>query len=170
MSLLPLLLIVIGLILLAIARRGRRSAGLPEGRVEYSDTGAERRPEAPLFSPRYRLTGRPDYLVEHNGAFIPVEVKSRPAPDEPYESHIFQLTAYCLLVEETYGKRPPYGIIRYRDRGFQVPYTAERKRALELILEQMRTDLHSGNVARSHDDPARCARCGYRHLCEESLV
>ena len=40
-------------------------------------------------------------------------------------SHIYQLASYCLLVEKTYGKRPPYGIIHYKDQDFAIDYTQE---------------------------------------------
>ena len=89
-----------GLLLLRRARRLHEQTGLPQGRVIYADTGAWSRCEQPLFSRRYLLTGRPDYLVDDRRAKIPVEVKSTPSPPSPYRSHVLQLAAYCLLVEE----------------------------------------------------------------------
>ena len=69
-----------GLLLLKRARRLHEQTGLPQGRVIYADTGAWNRCEKPLFSRRYLLTGRPDYLVEDGRARIPVEVKSTSSP------------------------------------------------------------------------------------------
>jgi len=95
-----------------LSARQRRSAGLPGGRVIYNDTRGWGALEKPLIDEALGLTGKPDYLVREHGRIIPVEVKTGRTPESPYDGHIFQVAAYCLLVEKTYGKRPPYGIIR----------------------------------------------------------
>ena len=104
-------LLILALILLWQSTRRQAQAGLPGGRMIYADTRAWGRVEKPLFAASLGLTGKPDYLVQSEGAIIPIEVKSGRPPAAPYDSHIFQLAAYCLLVEQTYGKRPPYGIL-----------------------------------------------------------
>ncbi|MCZ7546238.1 MAG: PD-(D/E)XK nuclease family protein [Anaerolineae bacterium] len=119
-----LAVLLLGAFLLMLARAGRRASGLPEGQVVYRDTGVGKQ-EQPLFSRRHRLSGRPDYLLHREGRLIPVEVKSGRGPEKPYKSHILQLAAYCLLVEDVYGRRPPYGIIRYADCVFEVDYTKQ---------------------------------------------
>ncbi len=116
------------------------------------------------------MTGKPDYLVEHGGQVIPVEVKSGRAPEAPYDSHIFQLAAYCLLVQRSLGKRPPYGIIHYQDRDFAVDYTPELETALLELLADMRRDEWRGEAFRSHESPARCLRCGFRHVCDQKVA
>jgi CRISPR-associated exonuclease Cas4 len=107
--------------------------------------------------------------VEQHGRLIPVEVKSGRAPQAPYDSHIYQLAAYCALVERTLGRRPPYGIIHYEDRDFAVDYTAELETAFLDVLADMRRDEHRAEIDRSHDSAARCARCGFREVCEQRL-
>lgn len=159
-----------GLFLLRRARRLQRQTGLPQGRVVYADTGAWNRCEKPLFSRRYLLTGRPDYLVDDRGVTIPVEVKSTLAPPSPYRSHVLQLAAYCLLVEETVGWPPPYGIIKYRDQTYAIEYTAQLRDELLSILAEMRQDLVADHVGPSHANPNRCRSCGYRKECEERLA
>ncbi len=163
-------LLVLGLLLLWVARRGRARSELPKGRVVYSDTGGWGRLDRPLFSRAFQLTGKPDYLVADGYRVIPVEVKSGRAPDQPYASHVLQLAAYCLLVEECYGQQPPYGIVKYDDHAFEVDYTSELEEELLAMLEDMRADLAAGNAPRSHDDPRRCRACGHREHCDESLV
>ena len=162
-------LLALGVLLLWLARRGRARSGLPEGRLVYTDTGGWGRLERPLFSRQFLLTGKPDYLVADGGDIIPVEVKSRHAPAHPYASHTLQLAAYCLLVEECYGKRPPYGIIKYADRTFEIDYTCELEDELLATLDEMRSDLADGAAGRSHEEPYRCRACGYRQECEERL-
>jgi len=166
---LALFLLLVGAVLLWLARRLRARSGLPAGRVVAADVGPCRRLDRPLFSRRYGLTGRPDYVVADGADLIPVEVKSARAPARPYASHILQLAAYCLLVAETSGRRPPYGILRYADRTFQIPYTRELEEQLLEVLEAMRDDLAAGDAPRRHQDPRRCAACGYREVCDEAL-
>ncbi|MBI5876727.1 MAG: Dna2/Cas4 domain-containing protein [Chloroflexi bacterium] len=151
------------------ARRGRAASGLPTGEVVYVDTRAWDRTERPLFSRAHRLTGKPDYLVREGRSIIPVEVKSRAAPEAPYRSHILQLAVYGLLVEEALGAPAPYGLIHYRDRTFRVPLTAQLRAELLATVDAMRRDLRARNVRRSHERPERCARCGFRDACDDAL-
>ena len=167
---LALFLVVLAIIFLRQSNRQRREAGLPGGRVIYTDTRAWGDVEKPLFYKEMGLTGKPDYLVERNGKIIPVEVKSGRTPEVPYDSHIFQVAAYCLLVEKTYGKRPPYGIIHYSNRDFAVDYTPELESALLDQLAEMKRDEYRTDVPRSHEDAARCRRCGFRKVCDQSLA
>lgn len=162
-------LLAIALVFFWLSSRTRRSAGLPGGRVIYTDTRTWGPVEKPLYDRALGLTGKPDYLVEKNGQIIPVEVKSGRAPDAPYDSHIYQLAAYCILVERELGSRPPYGIIHYEDRDFAVDYTHDLENAVLDILAEMRRDERREEVNRSHVIPARCAKCGYRNVCEEKL-
>lgn len=170
MTYLIFLLFILAVIFLWQAGRQQKAAGLPGGRVIYTDTRGWGRLEKPLFYAALELTGKPDYLVEKNGRIIPVEVKSGRAPEAPYDSHIFQLASYCLLVEKTHGKRPPYGIIHYENRDFAVDYTAELESALMDLLADMKADDVKRDVPRSHEQASRCARCGFRNVCDQNLA
>ena len=152
------------------AGRRRRRAGLPSGRVIYSDTRLWGKVDAPLYYAPLQLTGKPDYIVRHGEGIVPVEVKSGRAPAAPYDSHVYQLAAYCLLIEKIYGKRPAFGIVHYSDKDFAIDYTAELEASLLRLLEEMRQDESSADVARSHDQARRCARCGFRNVCDQSLA
>ena len=167
--LLPVLLILLALALLWIAARRRTAAGLPAGRVVYTDTGQGSKVEKPLFDPISGLVGRPDYLVEQDGVLIPVEVKSSYAPTEPHDSHVYQLAAYCLLVLKVYGKRPSHGLLRYRNRTFAIDFTADLEASLLDRLAEMRLQEKEAEADRSHQSPARCAACGYRQICDQRL-
>lgn len=165
------LLLVLAVLLWLLAGRVRQSTGLPTGQVVYSDTGAWGRVERPLFSHSLHLTGKPDYLVREGGAVIPVEVKSGRAPTSgAYAAHIYQLAAYCALVQEAYGQRPRYGLIKYADKLLRVDYTHELENELFELLDEMRADADSTVVSRSHDSAARCAACGFRAVCGQALV
>jgi len=167
---LGLALLLIALVLLYISGRQRRLSGLPGGRVVYTDTRTWGPVEKPLFDAGLGLTGYPDYLVEQGGSLVPVEVKTGRTPPAPYDSHIYQLAVYCLLVQKTYDKRPSHGIIHYPARDFAVDYTPALESALLKLLADIRRNERCSDVNRSHDDPQRCRRCGFRDVCDQTLV
>ncbi len=153
--------------------RGRATlaaSGLPKGAVVYADSERWQRLDKPLVDNQLRLSGKPDYVIETTaGMVIPVEIKSSPAPSEPYPGHLFQLAAYCLLVSRAFGVRPEYGIIQYADGGFEVDFTPDLEEDLLTILTDMRHDLASYDVDRSHEDWRRCQKCGVRGECRQRL-
>lgn len=161
--------LLLAALLLWLGNRAQHAAGLPRGRVVYADPKLWGRPEKPFFDVQSELTGKPDYLVEQDGRIIPVEVKSAWSPATPYDSHLFQLFAYCMLVERATGKRPPYGILRYRDRTFAVDYTREWEERLLDELDTMRKQEKRGEADRSHEEAGRCRRCGFRSICDQKL-
>jgi CRISPR-associated exonuclease Cas4 len=161
---LALLALLVGL----WALRMRRATGLPWAPVRYSDT-RQRAVEKPLFARRYGLTGKPDYVIERRGYLIPVEVKPGRMASRPYESDLMQLAAYCLLVEETSGTAPPYGLLRYAEHTFRLDYTEHVRDDLLLILDEMRAALDEDDCDRSHDEPQRCFNCGFYSQCEAAL-
>lgn len=162
-------LFLLGLTLLWFSRLRQKTSGLPGGRVIYTDTRGWGPVEKPLYDPELGLTGKPDYLVDQGDRIIPVEVKSRRAADTPYDSHIFQLAAYCRLVQVAYGKRPPYGILKYSNRTFAIDYTAALETRLSELLLEMREQERLKEINRSHQSAARCSACGYRTSCEQKL-
>ena len=167
---LSVLLLIIAIVLLWQSSRQRSQAGLPGGRIIYTDTGGWGELEKPLYDHALGLTGKPDYLVEREGIIIPVEVKSGRTPEAPYDSHIFQVAVYCLLVQKTYGKRPPYGIIHYTGRDFAVDYTSDLEKALLDLIANMRIDGQRAEVQRSHEEEKRCRHCGFRQGCDQRLA
>lgn len=169
------ILVLLGLALLWWGRRKRAATGLPAGDVVYSDTGMWQEVQEPLVSRRYGLVGRPDYLVQvtekGRQMTVPVEVKSRRRPAQPLDSHVLQLGAYCLLVEDHYKTQPPYGLLHYADATLRIPFDDALRRAVLDTADAIRRARRAPDVARQHEDAARCAACGYAHACgEQALV
>jgi CRISPR-associated exonuclease Cas4 len=164
-----LLLFAIALVLFIISSRQKHQAGIPEGRIIYADTNSWGKLEKPLYDPDLGLTGKPDYLVEKDNQIIPVEVKSGRHPQAPYDSHIYQLAAYCLLVEHEYGKHPKYGILHYSDRTLAIDFTQSLEETIKDTIQEMQERSTRAQVNRSHEDPKRCLHCGYRSICDQSL-
>lgn len=171
-ELLPVLLagiLFVAGVLWVLSQRTRAATGLPQGQVVYVDTRGWQKSDRPLFSKTYQLTGKPDYLVKDGRNLIPVEVKARAAPDTPYLSHVMQLAAYCLLVEDVLSAPAPYGYVHYRDKTFHVDFTPSLRAELLQLLSEMRDAGRVRQVHRSHDSPQRCAHCGFQAVCGEQL-
>jgi len=167
--LLAIILALAALGLFFLSRQQRRKTGLPGGRIVYVDTQAWRRVEKSLYDPELGLTGKPDYLVEQNGQLIPVEVKSARGVVTPYDAHIYQLAAYCLLVERLYSQRPAYGILHYPDRSFAIDYSEALEAELCLLITDMQESASKKPPDRSHQSPQRCVHCGFRSICDQVL-
>jgi CRISPR-associated exonuclease Cas4 len=161
-TLLATVVVFIGLVLTAWALRAlsMRRADRRLGRLVAVDAG---RPVT-LRSERYRIVGRPDELRRlADGRTVPVEWKSRSTPPRgPPPSHIVQVRAYCLLVEETTGTPPPYGVLRYADGEFRVRWD-DRARA---ELHSVREELLRPYDGRATPSAARCARCPWFGVCD----
>lgn len=150
------------------ARRVRSEARVGEAPIAYVDN---LRGASPLLvSEEHGVRGRPDLVLQEDGAWIPVEVKTGRVPRGPLFSHILQVAAYCLLVEESYGSRPPYGLLRYGDVVHEIEYTEELQGLLLSKLREMREVAETGEAHRNHRRPGKCASCSRRHACPERLA
>jgi CRISPR-associated exonuclease Cas4 len=150
------------------SERQRRQIGLPHGRAVYLDHPEEASPV--LQARTLRLRGRPDLVIRQGDALIPVEVKTGRTPREPHAGHLLQLLAYCLLVEEHHGVRPPYGLIRYPEREFRIAYDTRREQQLRAAVSLIaREKARAAEQHRSHASPPRCAACSFRAHCDERL-
>lgn len=159
-------IVILLLIVLEIRMRSSESSC---DEIVYDDSGFQKVPEKPLYDPELRLAGKPDFLLKKDGVLIPVEVKSIRIHNSVYENHLFQLLAYCRLTEKTYGERPPFGILRYRNKAIKISYTIEKEAALSSVVAAMHSDIRHGVHGRSHQHPSRCLNCGYRGRCPEKL-
>lgn len=156
-----------GVLLLGAAGYGAwfRSRRSSYGRIESVDLPSERAPL--LRSERWRLSGRPDEIrVLPDGTRVPVEIKSRPGYRHgPPASHRAQVAAYCLLLEESTGRPPPYGILRYGDGSeYRIPWGAPARSALHSV----RREMARGYDGRASPSPGKCRGCTFRGSCDRS--
>ena len=162
-------LVAVGLLAFLVGGRNalRRHHARRLGRVVGVDRSG--RPGPTYRSERWRMSGRPDEIRERpDGSWLPVETKSGPAPARgPHPSHRIQVVAYCALLEEATGRRPPFGVLRYGDgTEWRVPYDAAARRWLAELREELDRP-YAGAAA-----PARgkCARCAFREICDRSAA
>ncbi len=141
---------------------------MTQGELVYIDSD---RAKPKLFvSRRYGLSGRPDAVVLEGGEHIPVEVKTGRTPKGPLFSHILQIAAYCLLLEEEYGKAPPHGVIRYEDASHDIEYNEDLKQLVLGKVGEMRACIDRGEAHRNHNRPGKCLHCSRRSMCPERLA
>jgi len=134
----------------------------------YIDSVAEK---PKLFvSKKHGLSGRPDAVVMDGEHHIPVELKTGRVPRGPLFSHILQVVAYCVLLEDEYGRAPPYGIIRYGETAFEIEYNEDQKKLLLQKLAEMRLAITKGEAHRNHSRPGKCIHCSRRAGCSERLA
>lgn len=146
----------------------RRMSGFDEG--EIVEVGLANG-SGMLDSKRFGLRGRPDVVLRIDGQLVPVEVKTGRVPRGPLFSHILQLAAYCLILEDVKGSPPPYGILQYgKSIRHEIDYDEELRALLLAKLKEMRAGLRTGDVHRNHIRPGKCASCSRREGCVERLA
>jgi CRISPR-associated exonuclease Cas4 len=171
---LSILLLLLSIILIAVSKIIHRNVRnlktkykIPEGRIAYSDLN---KPSKTFFSKRYRITGKPDYIVKKNKRYIPVEVKTG-SHNEPQKNHIFQLAGYCHLLEENYGSFVPYGILIYNDRyQYKIPFDPRIRFEFESTVKNMRNIMKTSSVTRNHSNSYKCKSCSMRRYCDVKLL
>jgi CRISPR-associated exonuclease Cas4 len=137
-----------------------------KGNIEYIDMAGSKA----FKSEKYGLTGRPDYVIKVEDKVIPVEEKKGRTPKGPLFSHILQIAAYCLLIEESTGKAPPYGLLKYPEQEHEIEYNEDLKKVLLEKLQEMRKIMESGEVHRNHNRPGKCKSCSRNEACPEKIV
>jgi CRISPR-associated exonuclease Cas4 len=145
---------------------GMRKEFRVRGKIEYIDMDKSKT----FRSERYGLSGRPDYVIRMKDNLIPVEEKTGRTPRGPLFSHILQVAAYCLLIEETSGKAPPYGLLKYPEHEHEIEYNEDLKKVLLQKLDEMRLIMGTKEAHRNHDRPGKCISCSRRHVCPERLA
>ncbi len=129
-------ILLMGILVIVFAKIKQRRFGSLSGKRIYQDT--EELPGEILEAKSLRLYGKPDYIIQNSDGLIPVEVKTGRTPQrEPYLNHIMQLMAYCYLTEETYGKRPRGGILKYPDKEYKLQYTDAAKKSVEIAVKEI---------------------------------
>lgn len=167
MSAEPLLLVlalaVAAYVLLARWVRSRRAAlGISQGTIVSADDSLIRAPT--LRSERLGLVGRCDHLLRVGHAYVPVEQK--PSARRLQQSHILQVGALCLLVQDVYGVRPPYGVVVLADGSQErVTFSVELERGVVRTMAEMRRILGTGEAPGPRWVGAKCRACGYHPTC-----
>lgn len=137
------------------------------------------------FGEEAKLHGRIDDLLllrmgEAEGSsnfklYVPLEIKSTQAiPDEPTQSHYYQLSTYLL------SQNYPFGVLLYwaKREGKVRGFTIAKHEVMQSVLRERVLELHealkSGGLpqkeAATNRDYWQCDRCSYAENCNPFLI
>ena len=135
------------------------------------------------FNEEAKLHGRIDDLLlmrmteagDNFRLYIPLEIKSTSAlPEEPKQSHYYQLTTYLLA--ENY----PVGVLLYwvKREGKVKAFTITKEDAMYSVLRERVFELHEAlkkggmpqKEASANREYAQCERCSYLERCNPYLI
>ena len=115
-----------------------------------------------LYSAKYELQGKPDYVFQSPilKKIVPVELKSGSIGEEelPHHGDLLQLGAYFLILEDVYGQKPSFGRIVYQDYMFEIKNTAKIRNEVLSTMKEMRDMLQYG-VGKAKPSFATCRPC-----------
>lgn len=115
-----------------------------------------------LYSAKYELQGKPDYVFQSPilKKIVPVELKSGAIgeADSPHHGDLLQLGAYFLILEDVYGQKPPFGRLVYQDYMFEIKNTAKLRNEVLGTMKEMREMLQYG-VGKAKPSFATCRPC-----------
>ncbi|HXZ24139.1 MAG TPA: CRISPR-associated protein Cas4 [Methanomassiliicoccales archaeon] len=144
----------------------KRKEQAVEGTILYVDGENSRL----LRSEKYGLTGRPDYILEVGDELVPVELKTGRKPRGPLFSHVIQVSAYCMLVEDAMNRKVSHGILRYGDVEHEIDLDDDMRDLVIGKLAEMREESRTGDVHRNHQREGKCRSCSRRDKCPERLA
>lgn len=121
-----------------------------------------------LVAAKLELKGKPDYIFKtwFLKKYIPLEIKSGTLKDDiPHLGDMYQLVAYFLIIEEVYGKRPPYGKLVYNNKTFKIKNTYKIRKQLQQTLTQMRKMLDGKTTLEAQPSFIKCKHC----ICQQTV-
>ena len=117
-----------------------------------------------LSSTRLGLVGRCDQILKVGRCYVPVEQKPTSRRLQP--SHVLQVGALCLLVQEEYDIRPPYGLVVLAGgRQERVLFNNELEQSVLTTMSEMRRAISSGQEPGPRWEAPKCKACGFRDNC-----
>ena len=147
-----------------VERQGRSILGLAGGLVVAADDSRLGVPT--LRSSRLGLAGRPEHLLRSGDALIPVEQKTSARRLQP--SQVDADRPQCLLVEETCGVRPSFGIVVLAGGAHaKVSFTPDLERRLLKTMAEMRELIASQAEPGPRWIAPKCQPCSFVQTCWE---
>ncbi|MGF1472615.1 MAG: CRISPR-associated protein Cas4 [Rubrobacteraceae bacterium] len=142
------------------ARRTLKAYGIEEG---------ERRFGVDLYSEPLRLRGKIDMVILAPREVVPVEYKMAAAIGL---HHKYQLAAYALLAEHTFGGTVSRAFVYLtpEKRAVEIPITPAMRAHVKKIVAELRDATDNERLPRPTPHRARCTDCEYRRFCGDVLT
>jgi CRISPR-associated exonuclease Cas4 len=141
------------------ARRTLKAYGIEEG---------ERRFGVGLYSESLGLRGKIDMVILTPREVIPVEYKMAA---EVGLHHKYQLTAYAMLAEHTFGGTVTraFAYLTPAKKAREIPITPAMREHVKKILAGLRASIANERLPRPTPHRKRCTDCEYRRFCGDVL-
>jgi CRISPR-associated exonuclease Cas4 len=142
------------------ARRTLKAYGIKEG---------ERRFGVDLYSESLGLRGNIDMIIFTPHEVMPVEYKMAV---EIGLHHKYQLTAYAILAEHTFGGTVTRAFVYLTPvkKPLEVPITAAMRAHVKKILAELHAFIGDERLPRPTPHRRRCTDCEYRRFCGDVLT
>jgi CRISPR-associated exonuclease Cas4 len=141
------------------ARRTLKAYGIKEG---------ERRFGVGLYSDSLGLRGKIDMVILTPREVIPVEYKMAA---EVGLHHKYQLTAYAMLAEHTFGGTVTraFAYLTPAKKAREIPITPAMREHVKKLLAGLRASIANERLPRPTPHRGRCTDCEYRRFCGDVL-
>ena len=126
--------------------------------------------EKRVDSDKLRLRGIIDRIEMYETGYVPVELKTGKMPKEGvWPGHKVQLTAYAMLIEETFNTTVKEGFVRYLDtnqtRHIAInPFMREEIISLVNEIQNLLKNSYPPNYCENKN---KCTNCGIRETCHD---
>lgn len=126
------------------------------------------RTETTLESKEIGLRGKIDKIEFHKDSIIPIEIKTgAPGRGSPWQDHITQLTAYCILLEKEHSRSVNKGaIIYYNPRVvYEVSINPFMVDEVHSLIREVNSTLSNQVLPDILKNQNKCNICGLKDIC-----
>lgn len=125
--------------------------------------------EFSLESRSIGLRGKVDKIEIEEGIYYPIEVKTGIPPVKGvWKPHALQLTAYAILMEESFKREVPIGFVDYVQVGERKPVIISQKLREEFYntFNELESMILEGYVPEATPSSRKCNKCEFKKFCE----
>ncbi len=132
---------------------------------KYGLTSGKRWFRYNIYSKILGLSGRIDMLLESDGEYYPVDFKC--SSGIVYQSYIYQLGGYALLLEDVFQKEVRKGYIYFiqQNKIVDIEISLEIRNHILEYLNIIRSIINSGLMPGFTGSSKKCFDCEYRNYC-----
>jgi CRISPR-associated exonuclease Cas4 len=118
------------------------------------------------------LRGKIDRIEIDDGIYLPIMIKTGVPPSKGvWKSHAMQITAYALLMEESFKREVLMGYVDYVQIGTRkaVLINQQLREKFYTIFNEMENMLIDEYVPKANPNKNKCEKCDFEEFCEDSI-
>jgi len=124
--------------------------------------------EQRVESDQLQLKGIVDRIEVYENSYVPIELKTGKMPKQGvWPGHKIQITAYAMLLEETFKTEVKEGFVRYldADETRQIAINPFMKEEIINLVREVQNLLKSQDLPNYCENKNKCIKCGVRGTC-----